>query len=164
MSNEATIDGVRQYCAHCYGVAAKAGRVVRKVEGYKYPLCSLCESRCREGLIHYSPSNGTEFSMLESVCERCRHFDEEGLQDASVQSCKWNILDKLLNGQFSEPDSMNFWFDPSDIDDGCPATCKRFTDRDDEFGHFRDPPPPDCVGQMTLGEMLSAVKPSEVLA
>jgi hypothetical protein len=144
-----------EHCATCYGAAAKAGREVRQTEVNEFAVCGLCERRIREGLIHYRPSNGTEFHIFLSRCDRCRHFNDDGLSDATVKACKWGVLDKLLDGQFSDSDSPVFWFDPSDLRDGCPAECLRFTDRNEPMGELRDPPPKDCEGQMFLGEMLT---------
>ena len=144
-----------EHCATCSGAAVKAGREVRQTDASEYPLCILCERRTREGLIHYRPSNGTEFRMFLARCDRCRHFDGGGLSDPTVKACKWGVLDKLLDGQCADEDSPVFWFDPSDLKDGCPAECLRFTDRDDPTGELRDPPPRDCLGQMFLGELLT---------
>lgn len=146
---------VRQYCGLCCDAAEKAGREVRQTDAYEYPLCRLCEGRIREGLVHYHPSNGTEFRMFESRCERCRHYDDAGTMDAKVKACKWGILDKLLNGMFSDADSGNFWFMPDELEDTCPATCLRFTDQRDGDGPTRDPPPPDCTGQMFFSDVLT---------
>ena len=159
MSTEATIDGIRQYCGCCYGDAAKAGRIVRKVDCYDYPLCPVCETRMRNGLIHYRPSNGTEFHIFADRCYRCRHFNADGMIDGSVSACAWGVLNKLLNAMWQNYDDACNWQDPEDIADGCPATCKRYTPKDDEMGHFRDPPPKDCIGQMVLGESLAVEKP-----
>ena len=143
-----------KYCAKCYSAAEKAGRAVRMTDVCKRPICSLCESRIRNGLVHYVPSNGSEGEMFFSRCDRCRHFNAEGYSDPSAQACAWGIADKVLNMMANESDSPQAWHDPADLDHTTsPAICKRFTHKDDENGHFRDPPPPDCEGQMTFGEL-----------
>jgi hypothetical protein len=142
------------YCACCYAAAAKAGRTVRLTDVYEYPVCSLCESRLRNGLIHYVPSNGSEGDMFASQCNRCRHFDPASDEDYTVKQCAWGIRDKVTAMMWEDSDSAKAWHDPADLDDQyCPASCRRFTSKDDENGHFRDPPPPDVTGQMTFGEV-----------
>lgn len=143
------------YCDTCYSAASKAGRTVRAVTigGNEWEVCTLCESRIRNGLIHYVPSNGTEGHAFLGRCERCRHFDPDTLQDASVKGCAWGIADKILTMMYAESDSPNAWHDPADLTPTCPATCLRFTSKDDPHGEHRDPPPPDVPGQLTFGEL-----------
>lgn len=149
------------YCATCHGEAAKAGRPVRKTSVCEYEICLVCESHLRNGLIHYRPSNGTEGRMFEGRCEDCRHHRADG-DDLVMPKlippygrCAFGILDRITMQQMGAPDDSSVnWFDPADLEDGCPATCKRFTDRNDPNGELRDPTPPDCIGQMMLGEML----------
>lgn len=155
------------YCSTCYGAAAKAGRPVRQTELYPYPVCTLCETRLRNGLVRYMPSNGTEFYIFQDRCERCRHNLGADPGDASQKACAWGVLDKLLNGQCAETDSGNFWFDPADLRtrdyDGspiCPAECLKFTDRRDADGELRDPPPPDVEGQLTFSDLLTVPEPA----
>lgn len=154
------IDGVRQYCGvGCYGEAVKAGRLVRQTDVCKYPICSLCESRIREGLVHYRPSNGTEFDYFESACNRCKHHIDNyedpkpGKLRPPFVACTWGVKDRLLVQQVESAGHISTWFDPADLDPStCPATCKRYTPKD--YPHDdRDAPKPDLPGQMTLGEI-----------
>ncbi len=153
------INGVRQYCGTgCYSEAAKAGRKVRMTDVSDYPICSQCESRVRNGLVKYQPSNGTEMMMFEEQCERCRHHTDDGESPPKLtvpgKACMWAIKDKLIQGMWSPVDSAVLWFDPLDLDtDDCPATCRRFTGKGDADGEFRDPPPPDCIGQLFFGDV-----------
>lgn len=151
------------YCACCYDQAKKHGRPVRVTDVYEYQICSLCESRIRNGLVKYQPSNGTEFDIFQEGCERCRHYDKSvlGEGDFSRKACAHGILDKLLDGMFSESDSMKFWFDPQDLTTRdangkyiCPAQCLRFTGKNDPDGERRDPPKPDCEGQLFFSDIL----------
>lgn len=140
------------YCGHgCYSAAIIAGRSVREVDGKR--LCVLCESRHRNGLVRYSPSNGTEFDYFQSRCEGCRHFTGD-IDDVKKTACHWKVLDQMLNQMCEAKDSPKMWWNPDDIDPvTCPATCKRFTPKD--YPHDdRDPPKPDVPGQMMLGEAI----------
>jgi hypothetical protein len=156
------------YCDGCYGAAARRGRPVRTVNinGKDKIVCAVCESRMRNGLIHYVPSNGTEGEMFRSRCDRCRHFidDSDNPQPPKFESpysqCQWGVLDKITAAMWEESDHMCHWFDSSDVTNHglngellCPARCLRFTGKGDFGGELRDPPPPDVVGQMTLGEL-----------
>jgi len=158
------IHGTRQYCDTCYSDAAKAGRLVRKTE--HGDLCRLCERRTREGLVHYRPSNGTEGMMFQSQCERCRHHTDDGEKlpkfDVPGRLCAWAVLDRVVAQMFEGYDSPACWFQPEDLmtrrDNGeyiFPARCRRFTDKGDAAGEHRDPPPPDCDGQLFFGELLT---------
>jgi hypothetical protein len=147
------VNGVRQYCGvGCYGEAAKAGRQVRiKLDICPHPICSLCERRTREGLRHYIPSNGTEFSIFEYRCSKCRHYSTHA---DGYGICDWKILDQISESAWESPDSLKTWFDPANLDtETCPATCKKFTNRGDFGGEFRDPPPPDTAGQLTFADL-----------
>jgi hypothetical protein len=146
----------RTTCSLCYDCAPKQGRPVKLTDVYGWPICSLCESRLRNGLVHYRPSNGTEFYMFDERCCDCRFHDPMGEQDASVKACSYGILDKLLNGMMSERDSMCFWFDPADLTPTCPATCLRYERRmpNDGDGPAKLPAP-DCPGQMMFAEMFT---------
>lgn len=143
------------YCSLCYDAARKAGRAVRQTDVYTWPVCSLCESRLRNGLVHYVPSNGTEGHIFLSRCDECRHFRSEDFK------CAHGVLDKVMDMMFELSDSAKAWHDPATLQtrvaDGSPrypALCLRFTDRNDPLGDLRDPPPKDCVGQMMLEEVL----------
>lgn len=118
----------------------------------------------RDGLIRYEPSHGEEHRLFRLRCMACRHYDHNAYQqcDPNVRVCSWGILDRLLDGKF---DPERLWFQPEDIavmdNDGdpiCPATCLRFTGRDDPDGELRDPPAPDCDGQMMFGEIDTPVE------
>ncbi len=146
------------YCGGCYGEAKKKGRPVRVTDVYKYALCSLCESRMRNGLVHYIPSNGTEGHMFETECEKCRHYSTH---PEGYGTCAFGILDKMVESGWEDRDSAKSWYDPADLrtkdHEGnpiCPAQCLRFTDKNDPNGNLREPPPKDCAGQMFLGEVL----------
>lgn len=108
--------------------------------------------------------------MFESRCNQCRHFvdDYDNPQppkfDVPGNQCKWAILDRFIAGSWLESDSNAFWFNPIDLRPGCPAECLRFTDKGDENGHLRDPPPPDCVGQMTFSDVLVVEEVIPVMA
>jgi hypothetical protein len=154
------------YCSTCYGEAKKHGRPVRTTDIYPYPLCSTCEQRMRNGLVRYHPSNGTEAMMFEERCDRCRHNIDNGesFPDLSKKPviCAWGVRDRLMHQMATDMDHIDKWFDPADLrtecDDGspmCPAECLRFTHKGDEDGDKRDPPKPDCEGQMFLGELLT---------
>lgn len=69
------------YCAYCYGEAKKHGRAVRQTDVCEWRICTLCESRIRNGLVHYNPSNGTEYRIFEGRCGECRHHIDD------VESC-----------------------------------------------------------------------------
>jgi hypothetical protein len=154
------------YCAGCYGEAEKAGRSVRTTDLYEYPLCIRCEARMREGLIHYRPSNGAEFRYFESRCEDCRHFIDDhenpkpGQLERPFATCSWGVLDRIYVQMWSSTDHISNWFDPADISTRdvngkyiCPAECKRFTHKDERDGELREPPKPDCEGQMFFGDL-----------
>lgn len=147
------------YCCHCYGAAEKAGRDVREVAP-DLRLCVLCEWRWREGLIHYVPSNGIEGRMFERQCDRCRHDTDDGESPPRLtvpgKLCMWAIKDRLFASGWCDSDSSARWYSPDDLDASTyPARCRRFTSKDDDDGALRDPPPPDCVGQMMLEEVLA---------
>lgn len=140
------------YCSKCYGAAQKAGRPVRMTDVCDYPICLLCESRIRNGLVHYIPSNGTEGMIFQERCEQCRHLSAD---PRGFDTCAWGILDQMLDSAWEEHDSAKVWYDPEVLDpETCPATCKRFTGKGDADGPSRDPPPKDCTGQMFLDELL----------
>lgn len=150
------IDGVRQYCHACCGCARKAGRVVRKTDlGGNY--CQPCENRAREGLVHYIPSNGTEGDIFMARCERCRHASEH---PDGYMTCAFKILDRVMETGWVDRDDGKTWFDPADLRKYdaagrylCPAECQRFTDKRDPDGERRDPPRPDCEGQMAFSDL-----------
>lgn len=153
------------YCSYCCGDAKKHGRAVHMTDVCDYPICGLCERRAREGLIRYRPSNGAEMMMFESRCDKCRHFitDEKmGSLEAPFNACQWGVLDRLYVMQMSERDHISNWFSPDDIENGCPATCRRFTHKNDSDGERRDPPRPDCEGQMFLGDLNIPVESAAV--
>jgi hypothetical protein len=169
--SETVINGVRQYCAGCYGQAAKAGRIVRQTNAYEFPLCGLCERRVREGLVRYRPSNGTEYMMFDAQCGRCRHHTDDGESPPSLtppyRMCAWGVLDRLTYQMGEDADHPCNWFDPADLrrfaPDGrllAPADCLRFTDKRDGDGERRDPPRPDCEGQLTFSDLLTVHEPS----
>jgi hypothetical protein len=162
------INGVRQYCDACCSQAAKAKRPVRRVPSLDGDYCGLCEMRARNGLVFYCPSNGTEGDIFEERCEQCRHFidDREDPKPPRLErpfvTCKWGVRDRLLTAMWHDRDHISNWYDAADLTryglNGellCPARCLRFTHEDDRDGERRDPPPPDCRGQMFLGEMLT---------
>ena len=147
------------YCALCYSAAAKAGRPVKLTDVYKYAICSLCESRIRNGLTHYVPSSGTEGRMFTARCKRCRHCSEH---PNGYPVCAFKIMDQLLESGWCDSDSSKGWWDPSVMKtreaDGShifPAQCLKFTDRRDGDGETRDPPAPDVEGQMFFGDLLT---------
>jgi hypothetical protein len=148
-----------EYCGGCCGEAAKRGRPVRKTDLYAYPLCGLCESRMREGLVRYRPSNGTEFRMFRSHCDNCRHcIDSEddpkpGSLTPPFQCCSWGVLDRLYQQMWSKHDHISNWFNPLDLKPECPATCLRFTHRNDPEDESRNPPPPSDPAQMTFADL-----------
>jgi hypothetical protein len=155
------------YCDGCYGEARKEGRATHDVtiEGHARKYCSQCESFARNGLVHYRPSNGTEFDIFVSRCHQCRHWIDDrddpkpGRLAPPFTTCKCGVLDRFYVSMAYGAGHVSNWFDPADIDaDDCPATCKRFTHKDDPNGEFRDPPPPDCAGQMMLGESVEIVE------
>jgi hypothetical protein len=94
-------------CNLCYGLAKKSGRTIRLTSLSEYPLCTLCESRAREGFIHYVPSNGTEGNIFEERCESCRHHTET---PDGMGTCRLKILDQLWDSAWSERDSMKCWY------------------------------------------------------
>lgn len=148
-------------CANCYDAAEKAGRTIRMTDLYAYPLCQLCENRMREGLIHYRPSNGTEFRMFLETCESCRHYtdDLENPKPGRLQPphtcCKWGILDRFYVGMTQERDHSANWFTPDQLEKGCPASCRKWVHRDDPNGE--DAPTPDVPGQLMLVEALPVI-------
>ena len=160
MSNDPT------YCGKCYGEARKHGREVRMTEIFDYPVCSQCEQHLRNGLVYYRPANGTEAMMFEEQCDDCRHNidDSESFPDLKAHKpkiCAWWVRDRLMHQMATPADHIDRWFDPADLNtrmpDGspmCPAECRRFTHKGDADGEHRDPPRPDCEGQMMLDEML----------
>lgn len=152
------------YCACCYSDAAKAGRATRPVPGLtKYELCGLCESRLRAGLIHYEPSNGTEFEIFMGQCFRCRHYIDDtenpkpGRLEPPFNACAWGVLDRFYAAMPWGHDHIGYWFDPADLEpskDDPPPDCKRFMHKDDPRGEFYDPPTPDVGGQLTFEDAL----------
>lgn len=160
------------YCGTCYTEAKKAGRDVRLTTVYPYPVCGMCEQRIRNGLVHYRPSNGTEFEIFRSRCEDCRHCREDlngeprpGTLKPPFANCAWGVLDRVYVQQGEDYDHISTWFDPAELQttdaDGspsCPAVCLRFTHKDDSDGEFRDPPPPDCEGQLTFSDVLEVTE------
>lgn len=154
------------YCGTCYSEAKKQGRAVRMTDAYPYPVCSQCERHLRNGLIHYSPSNGTEYLIFEERCYDCRHNIDDGESCPDITKkpriCAWGVRDRVMHQMATDADHIDRWFDPEDLStrsaDGsliCPAECRRFTHKNDGDGARRDPPKPDCEGQMYLGEMLT---------
>lgn len=138
----------KPYCNACYGLAEKRGRTIT-ASGY----CTLCDTRRREGLVAYCPSNGTEGMMFFERCEDCRHCDDEGFHDRNVKACAWGVLDRLLNAMCEDDDHVFNWHDPANLDTStCPATCLRFTPKDYD-GDDRDPPPPVDPNQMTFDDL-----------
>lgn len=153
---------VRQYCAGCYGEAKKAGRLVRQTDVYPWAICAQCETRVRNGLIHYTPSNGTEYSMFKQQCETCRHYLRSDDPSAAGKGCAWGVLDKIESQMWTEHDNANRWFDPADLmtKDAsgrliCPPDCQRYTYRGDAGGEHRDPQPPDVTGQLMIEDLLA---------
>ncbi len=138
---------------------------------YDYPVCDQCERHLRNGLIHYRPSNGTEGGMFMERCEDCRHCKDNPEDPkppkltAPYELCAYGVLDRVVTQMFESYGHISTWFDPADLNDKledgsprCPAECKRFTHRDDPNGALRDPPRPDCEGQMFLEELLPVVR------
>ena len=156
------------YCRWCYGDAIKDGRPVRKSDvSPDHEACAKCESFARSGMIHYSPSNGTEYDIFVSQCARCRHYIDDldnprpGRMRPPFTACTWGVLDRLHVQMVRGPCDASRWLDPDDIDNKhCPAECKRFTPKDDPHGELRDPPTPDAPGQMMLGEALDVPEPT----
>lgn len=144
----------KDYCATCYGAAKANGRPVKMTEVYHRPICSLCESRIRNGLVHYVPSNGSEGRAFISRCTRCRHYQDN---DGRPQTCTWGILDKITGMMIEESDSAKAWHDPANLE--TTGNCLRFTDRNDPHG---DPPPKDCEGQIFFGELLAVKEDGEL--
>lgn len=154
------------YCGTCYGQAKKHGRTVSLTTVYGYPVCGQCEQHLRNGLVHYSPSNGTEGMIFEERCGRCRHNIDNGesFPDLSKKPtiCAWGVRDRIMHQMVTDHDHIDRWFDPADLrtrdENGvpiCPAECLRFTHKNDADGEHRDPPKPDCDGQMFLGDVLT---------
>jgi hypothetical protein len=153
------------YCGTCYGAARKHGRKVSLTTIYPYAVCGQCEQHLRNGLVHYSPSNGTEFAYFEDECGRCRHHIDDGESCPSLTKptmCAWGVLDRITHQMATDHDHIDRWFDPQDLrtkgevgEPLCPARCLRFTYKGDAGGEHRDPPKPDCEGQMFLGEVLT---------
>jgi hypothetical protein len=150
----------RQYCNFCYSDAEKAGRKVylRDRPGpYDNKTCDTCESRLREGLVHYRPSNGTEWQIFEERCENCRHRRQEGYEDATKPACTWGISDKLLNAMWQGYEGEANWHDPANLktvdEDGdsmCPAECLRFSPHGDDGN---EPPEPHDPHQLTFDDI-----------
>lgn len=140
------------YCGTCHDRAKVKGRGVTLTQFHEYPVCSLCESRLREGLVHYEPSNGSEFDGFWTRCEVCRHVTVDG---GGANSCTWKILDKLLVGMGEAHDAACFWFNPDDLETGRHgAVCKRFTHRNDnDDDGARNPPPIHDPAQMTFDDI-----------
>lgn len=148
-----------KYCGTCYGEAEKHGRAVRLTQVYDYPVCSQCESRLRNGLVHVSFSNGTEGYIFRGRCEDCRHNIDNGESIGEMnppfKCCTHGVLDRVIRQMAEDHDHICHWLDPKDIDNStCPPTCLRFTHRDDDLGHLRDPAPPDVAGQLTFEDVL----------
>lgn len=161
------------YCGTCYGQAKKHGRTVSLTTVYPYKICGLCEGRLRNGLVKYSPSNGTEYMMFEERCGDCRHYIDDGESaptlDGKPVMCAHGVLDRVSYQMFTDHDHISRWFDPADIrttdDQGgpmCPAECLRFTHKNDPDGERRDPPKPDCEGQMFFSDVLTVPEPEPV--
>lgn len=154
------------YCDGCYSDAAENGRAVRQTELSKYPLCVLCESRTREGLLHYRPSNGSEFSCIESRCAVCRHNidDRDNPQPGSLnppyQCCSWGILDRFYIQMWGGYSNIANWFDPKDLTHE--GRCLRFTHRNDPDGELRDPSPTPDPAQMTFSDLNVPIEASPV--
>lgn len=111
----------------------------------------------RDGLMWYRPSNGTEFDIFLSRCQGCRHMDYD---DNDYETCQFNILDRIVRSAWTEEyDRPEFYHHPDEVDvSTCPATCLKFTPKDYD-GDDRDPPHPDCPGQMMLGEAIEIHEP-----
>ena len=153
-------------CCYCYSEAAKAGRPVRKIDICDYEICTLCETRLREGLLYYIPSNGTEFDIFQEQCDRCRFGGTH--PEHGCPTCAHGIIERLMDSAWEGDDSMKKWWMPDVLrtrgEDGhhlCPADCLKFSDRSNDDGMGNKPPPPDCIGQMMLWEAVPA--PVEVV-
>jgi hypothetical protein len=156
------------YCGTCYGAARKHGRKVSLTTIYPYPVCGQCEQHLRNGLVHYTPSNGSEFAYFYDRCGMCRHYIEDpddpkpGNLAKPFTGCAWGVLDRVIHQMGTEEDHIDRWFDPADLltttDEGAPISpprCVRFTYKGDDGGEHRDPPKPDCEGQLFFGEVLT---------
>lgn len=154
------------YCSQCFTAAKKAGRSVRMTPYYEWPICSLCESRLREGLVHYRPSNGTEGDLFEAQCERCRHYRPMSDDGERAASCKLKILDRVFEQMWSDYDAACHWFMPDVLKTTlaggspcCPAECLKFSppgDGDDANGT----PIVDCPGQLMLDDLWCPHEPA----
>lgn len=167
------INGIRQYCWYCCTDAVKSGRLVRlvKIDGQELEVCPLCESKARNGLIHYRPSNGEEFGIFESKCFVCRHHidDSEDPQPGRLESpyalCTHGVLDRFAVQMGSGYDDISNWFDPQDLEyNGTfwPARCRRFTHKSDGDGETCDPAPCPIAGQLSFEDLLE-VKERELV-
>lgn len=151
----------KERCSKCHH-ATREARIVPEL--YQWPLCGVCEGRIRNGLIHYRPSNGSEFEYFYHRCCSCRHFIDDsadplpGKLMPPFTACTWGVLDRLHVSMVEDCEHISNWFDPKDIEDGCPATCLRYTHKNDPDGETRDPPPPVDPAQMTFGDLLTVVE------
>lgn len=161
-----------KYCATCYGDAEKKGRAVKLTKLYDYPVCTLCESRLREGLVHYIPSCGGEGANFQDRCYDCRHHipDLGGNNDPQFPSltppygmCTWGILDRLEKSAWEDHDHIASWYNPADLD-AKRGRCLRYTPKDYP-GDDRDPPPIPDPNQLTFDDLLTPkeVAPDSVL-
>jgi hypothetical protein len=119
--------------------------------------CKLAEAN---GLIRFYFANGSEWSGFEARCDKCRHFidDPENPKPGKVtpphNCCAWGVLDRIYESMATGRYGYGTSYHPPEDAEVVrlnPA-CKRFTHKDDENGEFRDPPKPDCPGQLVLGE------------
>jgi len=153
------------YCLRCGSCWEGKRRLVRDMDEL---FCELCRNREREGLVHYTPSNGAEGDLFFSQCEECRHNIDDpdnprpGSLTPPYQTCAWGVSDRLYVQMLESRDHTCMWFDPDDIKRGCPATCRRFTPRDYSLGD-RDPAPPPCPGQMSFDDLDTPVERVPVL-
>lgn len=141
----------RTNCSTCYSSKLP----VRLTQLHDYPVCGRCEQHLRNGLVHYRPSNGSEFMDFEERCCDCRHFKGDDAVCSGKPACDFGILDRFYTQTMNDCEHISNWFDPADLklEQKIFGVCQRFTDRNDPNGELRDPPKPDCEGQLFFGDL-----------
>jgi hypothetical protein len=115
------------------------------------------------GLVRAYFPNGNAFDCFYATCETCVHYTDDmdnpkpGRLAPPFNACKWGVLDRILyymavpkygyGTTYHPPEDMGLY-------DGHFPECKRYWPKGDNDDNANHPPPPDCPGQMFLGDVM----------